>query len=259
VKISAVIVTYNNEKKIGNCLESLQGIVDEIIVVDSLSTDCTRKIASHFTNKIIKCFSSDYAYLKNYGQKIAAFDWILSIEPDERLSTGLRLELLKLKNKPIEIEGFYIPRRSFYIYRWVKHSGWYPDWRVRLYQRDKGCWKKEGYRIFFDFSGKTGRLKTPVEHLAFSSISEHLIYLNRVAERRAQEIYARKKKPRFYHFWLWPCFRFFYKYIIKFGFLDGFPGLVISAMSAYAVFLRFAKLREIWKKGERIESVPGCQ
>ncbi|MGQ9800494.1 MAG: glycosyltransferase family 2 protein [Candidatus Saccharicenans sp.] len=259
MKISAVVVTYNNEKKIIDCLESLQGVVDEIIIVDSQSPDLTRKIAAYFTDKVYQHSSTEYAELKNFGQMQATFDWILSLEPDERLSRGLKLEILKIKQSPDEAEGYYIPRRSFYLGRWVRHSGWYPNRRVRLYKKEKGCWVQDRFRVTFNFSGQAGRLKNPVEHLAFSSIAEHLNYLNRISGRRAQEMYLKGKKARFYHLWLWPFFRFFGIYFGRGGWLDGFPGLVISMLAAYGLFLKYAKLKEVWKKGERIEPVSYSQ
>lgn len=255
MKISAVVVTYNNEKKIIGCLESLQGVVDEIVVVDSHSTDLTRKIASYFTDKVYKHSSTDYAELKNFGQQQASFSWVLSLEPDERLSRGLKLELLKIKQRPDETEGYWISRLSFYLGRWIKHSGWYPDRRIRLFRKEKGLWVRDRFRVSLNFSGKTARLKQPVEHWAFASISEHLNHLNRVTERRAQELYLKKKKTRFYHLWFAPVARFLGTYLGKGGWLDGFPGLVISMLAAYSVFLKYAKLKEVWKKGERIEPV----
>lgn len=259
MKISAVIVTYNNEKKIEACLQSLQGVADEIIVVDSESTDYTRKIAGYFTSKVFKYSPTDYAELKNIGHRLASYFWILSVEPDERLSTELRVELLRLKKKQVEAEGFSIPRISFYLGRWIRHSGWYPNRRVRLYNKDNGFWIKETFRVFLKFSGKIKKLRYPVEHLAFSSLSDHVIYLNRLSERRAQQLYSRRKKARLYHFCFLPMLRFFRTYFLKAGWLDGYPGLVISTMSAYSVFLRYAKLKEIWKKGEKIEPVPCSQ
>lgn len=259
MKITAVVVTYNNEKKIIDCLESVQGVVDEIVVVDSHSTDLTRKVAAYFTDKVYQHTSSDYAALKNLGQEKASFKWILSLEPDERLSRGLKLELLKIKQKPDEFEGYLIPRRSFYLGRWVRHSGWYPNLRIRLYRKDKGSWGRDRFRVSLNFTGKTGRLKNPVEHLAFASISEHLTYLDRVTDRRAQELYLKRKKARCYHFWLSPAARFLRTYFGKGGWLDGFAGLVISALAAYSVFLKYAKLKEVWKKGERIEPVSHSQ
>lgn len=259
MKISAVIVTYNNEKKIIDCLESLQGVVDEIIVVDSQSTDLTRKIAAYFTDKVYQHSSVAYAELKNFGQKQASFGWILSLEPDERLSRGLKLEILRIKQRPDEVEGYYIPRRSFYLGRWIRHSGWYPNRRIRLYKKDKGSWIQDRFRVSFNFSGQTGRLKNPVEHLAFTSIAEHLNYLNRISSRRAQEMYLKGKRTRFYHLWLWPPLRFLRTYFGRGGWLDGFAGLVISMLAAYGVFLKYAKLKEVWKKGERIEPVSYSQ
>lgn len=143
MKITAVVVTYNNEKKIIDCLESLQGVVDEIVVVDSHSTDLTRKVAAYFTDKVYRHSSADYAALKNFGQEKASFNWILSLEPDERLSRGLKLELLKVKQKPDEAEGYLVPRRSFYLGRWIRHSGWYPNRRIRLYRKEKGLWVRD--------------------------------------------------------------------------------------------------------------------
>ncbi|MDI6849088.1 MAG: glycosyltransferase family 2 protein [Candidatus Saccharicenans sp.] len=259
MKITAVVVTYNDEKKIIDCLESLQSVVDEIVVVDSQSTDLTRKVASYFTDKVYRTTSADYAALKNLGQEIASFNWILSLEPDERLSRGLKLELLKIKQQPDEAEGYLISRRSFYLGRWVRHSGWYPNRRIRLYRKDKGTWVRDRFRVSLNFTGRAGRLKNPVEHLAFASISEHLNYLNRVTERRAQELYLKRKKARAYHFWLSPVARFLGIYFGKGGWLDGFAGLVISTLAAYSVFLKYAKLKEVWKKGERIEPVSHSQ
>jgi len=259
VKISAVVVTYNNEKKIEACLQSLQGVVDEIIVIDSESTDYTGKIAGYFTDKVFKYSSTDYAELKNIGHRLASYFWILSVEPDERLSMELRVELLRLKRQQVEVEGFSIPRISFYLGRWVRHSGWYPNRRIRLYNKDNGFWTKERFRVFLKFSGKIKRLRYPLEHLPFGSISEHVAYLNRLSERRAQQLYSRRKKARLYHFWFFPMLRFLRTYFLKAGWLDGYAGLVISAMSAYSVFLRYAKLKEIWKKGEKIEPVPCSQ
>ncbi len=259
MKISAVVVTYNNEKKIIPCLESLQGVIDEIVVVDCRSTDLTRKIASYFTPKVFVHPSLDYVVLKNFGQEKAAFDWILSIEPDERLSQALKLKLLRIKQLSAEADGYSIPRLSYYLGRWVRHSGWYPNRRVRLYRKGAGVWVREQHRVYLKFSGKVIKLKPPMEHLAFSSISEHVNYLNRVSERRAQELYARRKKSRFYHLCLLPIFRFFSTYFLKGGWLDGCAGLVISVLSGYSVFLKYAKLKEIWKKGERIEPVSYIQ
>lgn len=256
MKFSAVIVTYNNEKIILDCLESLRDVADEIVVVDSASTDHTRKIASYFTEKVLKHPSTDYIELKELGHRLAAHEWILSVEPDERLSTGLQLELLEWKKNPVEAEGLTIPRKSFYLERWIKHSGWYPNRRVRFYRKSQACWKREAGLVFVEVEGRIKKFKSHLEHLAFSSISEHVQYLNRLAERRARELYARKKKTRFYHLWFSPVFVFFKNYFLKLGWLDGFPGLVISALSGYTVFLKYAKLKEIWRKGEKIEPVP---
>lgn len=259
MKFSAVIVTYNNEKTILDCLESLQGVADEVVVVDSGSTDHTRKLARFFTDKVIKHNSIDYVELKKLGQQVACHEWVLSIEPDERLSSGLKLEFLEWKRNPDEADGFTIPRRSYYLERWIKHSGWYPNRRLRFYRKNLAVWKKDGGRVFVEARGRIKKFKNYLEHKAFSSISEHVQYVNRLSERRARELYSRKKKTRFYHLWLLPGFVFLRNYFLRLGWLDGFAGLVISLMAGYSVFLKYAKLKEIWKKGEKIEPVPCCR
>ncbi|MGB9836831.1 MAG: glycosyltransferase family 2 protein [Candidatus Saccharicenans sp.] len=256
MKFSAVLVTYNSEKIIIDCLESLRGVADEIVVVDSESTDQTRKIARYFTDKVIRHHSTDYVELKNLGHQLATNEWVLSVEPDERLSAGLRLELLEWKKNPEEADGFTIPRKSFYLERWIRHSGWYPNRRVRFYRKSRACWKREAGRVLVEVEGEIKKFKSDLEHIAFSSISEHLHYIDRMSENRARKLYAGKKKARFYHLCWSPFWAFLKSYFFKLGCLDGFPGLVISVMSGYSVFLKYAKLKEIWKKGEKIEPVP---
>ena len=258
MEISAVVITYNEEKNLEAALASLRGIASEIVVVDSFSTDATFRIAKKHTPRVVQRKWTNYADQKNYANGLAAGPWILSLDADERLSAGLREELLALKAsfKEPDCAGFSMPRRVFYLGRWIKHSGWYPDRRVRLFRKDAARWEGDYVHESLIVAGRIERLKGDVHHFSYRDIADHLDRINKFSSLGAQKLYARKKKCRAVHLLCLPPARFIKSYLLKRGFLDGFPGLVISVLNGYAVFARYAKLREIWKKGERIEPFP---
>jgi len=258
VEISAVVITYNEEKNLEAALVSLRGIASEIVVVDSFSTDATFRIAKKHTPRVVQRKWTNYADQKNYANGLAAGPWILSLDADERLSAGLRKELLALKAsfKEPDCAGFSMPRRVFYLGRWIKHSGWHPDRRVRLFRKDAARWEGDYVHESLIVAGRIEKLKGDVHHFSYRDIADHLDRINKFSSLGAQKLYARKKKCRAVHLLCLPPARFIKSYILKRGFLDGFPGLVISVLNGYAVFARYAKLREIWKKGERIEPFP---
>ncbi len=258
MEISAVVITYNEEKNLEAALGSLRGIVSEVVVVDSFSTDATFRIAKKHTPRVVQRTWTNYADQKNYANGLAAGPWILSLDADERLSPGLREELLALKAafKEPGCAGFSMPRRVFYLGRWIRHSGWYPDRRVRLFRKEAARWEGDYVHESLIVAGRIERLKGDVYHLSYRDIADHLERINKFSSLGAQKLYAKKKKCRAAHLIFLPPARFVKSYFLKRGFLDGFPGLVISVLNGYAVFARYAKLREIWKKGERIEPFP---
>jgi len=258
MEISAVIITCNEEKNLEAALASLRGVASEIVVVDSFSTDATFRIAKKHTPRVVQRKWTSYADQKNYANGLAAGPWILSLDADERLSPGLREELLALKASFQEPDcaGFSMPRRVFYLGRWIKHSGWYPDRRVRLFRKDAARWEGDYVHESLFVAGRIERLQGDVHHFSYRDITDHLDRINKFSSLGAQKLYAKKIKCRAVHLLCLPPARFIKSYILKRGFLDGFPGLVISVLNGYAIFARYAKLREIWKKGERIEPFP---
>ncbi len=254
--ISAVIITYNEEHRLEPALQSLEGLVKETIVVDSHSTDATIKIAKGHGCRVFERKWTNYADQKNYADGQARCPWILSLDADERVSPGLREELLNLSRTEPDCAGFSIPRRVYYLGRWIRHSGWYPDRRVRLFRREAGRWEGEYVHENLAVSGRILRLQGDIDHFTYRNIADHVARINKFSELGAQKLYARRKKCRWHHLAFLPGARFLKSYVLKAGILDGFPGLVISVLNGYAVFIRYAKLREIWKKGERIESFP---
>ena len=256
MKISAVLITFNEEANIEAALHSLSGIVDEIIVVDSCSTDRTVKMARAFTDKIVERKWTNYSDQKNFANGLAAHAWILSLDADERISPDLRTEILALRNGDPSCAGFSMPRLVFYLGRWIRHCGWYPDRKVRLFRRGDARWEGEYVHETLAISGEIRKFKNPIHHYTYRNIADHLARLDKFADLGAQKLYVQGKKCRPHHLIVLPFSRFLKSYILKRGFLDGFAGVIVSVLNGYSIFVRYAKLGEIWRKGERIEPFP---
>jgi len=256
VKISAVLITHNEEANIESALRSLDGVASEIIVVDSLSTDLTYKIARRFTSKVYERKWTNYSEQKNYANGLAENPWILSLDADERLSPELREEIMALASGEPVCSAYSMPRRVFYLGRWIKHSGWYPDRKIRLFRKSRARWVGDYVHEDLVVDGEVRKLEGDILHFTYRNISDHLARINAFTDLGAQKLYAQKKKCGLRHLLLVPPGRFIKSYILRRGFLDGFAGLVIAVLNGYGIFVRYAKLREIWKKGERIEPFP---
>ncbi|MFB0565736.1 MAG: glycosyltransferase family 2 protein [Candidatus Aminicenantaceae bacterium] len=257
MKISAVIITYNEEERLEGALKSVVDLADEIIVVDSYSNDNTLKIAKNYTKRVFQRKWTNFADQKNFANSQASNSWILSLDADERVSPELSEEILQLKEREEpDCSCFSIPRRTFYLGKWIRHSGWYPDRKLRLFRKDDARWEGEYVHESLIVEGKINNLKCTLHHFTYRNIADHLDRISRFSELGAQKLYTQKKKSHLYHLVISPFFRFVKSYFLRLGFLDGFPGIVISVLSGYAVFVRYAKLKEIWKKGERIGPFP---
>jgi len=253
MQISVVIITFNEEKRVEAALKSVVDIADEIVVVDSFSTDETVRIVRDYTSLVLQRKWTNYADQKNFANSKASCPWILSLDADERLSAELIQEIVELKQTEPDCAGFCMPRRVFYLGKWIRHSGWYPDRKVRLFRRDRARWEGEYVHEALVVEGEAGKLKGAIHHFTYRNIRDHLARINAFSDLGAQKLYARDKRCRWYHLVFLPLFRFLKSYVFKRGFLDGFAGLVISVLNGHSIFMRYAKLREIWKKGERIE------
>ncbi len=256
MEISAVIITFNEEKRLEPALKSLAGLVSEIVVVDSFSTDNTVKLAKKYSTKVFQRKWTDYTDQKNYANTRASSPWILSLDADERISPELHAEILKVKKEEPECDGFLIPRQVYYLGKWIRHSGWYPDRKLRLFRKEKARWEGEYVHERLVIDGKIQKLSGSIHHFTYRNISEHLDRINKFSELGAQKLYAKRKKCRWHRLVFMPFFRFVKSFFWRAGFLDGYPGFIISVLNGYSIFLRYAKLREIWKKGERIEPFP---
>lgn len=240
-KISACIISFNEEKKIGDCLKSLLPVVDEIIVVDSLSTDSTLEIAARYTDKIFEQEFLGHIEQKNLAVEKASNDWILSLDCDERLSGELQNSILSVKNSLDHADAYCMPRKTFYVYRWLDHC-WYPDIKTRLFNRTTSHWGGTNPHDHVITRGSNIiSLKGDIHHYSFDSISDHLQTIDRFTEIGADELIRKNKRfnilsPLTHATWI-----FIKLYIIKRGFMDGFAGLTVSVLSYMHVYIKYSK------------------
>jgi glycosyltransferase involved in cell wall biosynthesis len=240
MRISATIVTLNEERNIARAIVSLR-CADEVVVVDSGSTDQTRAIATGLGARVIEEPWRGFARQKNFAAASAVNDWILSIDADEALTEELATEILTLKKAGARYGGYSFPRLAEYLGRWIRHSGWYPDRKVRLYDRRKAQWVGEYVHESVRVNGATGELRGNLLHFTCASLSEHLRTLDRYTSLAAQELRARGKPITMRRLTLDPAWTFFRTYVLQRGFLDGRQGLAIAWMAALYTFLKYAK------------------
>lgn len=242
MKISATIITYNEERNIVRVIESLR-CCDEIVVVDSGSSDRTAELAANLGAVVIESPWPGYAKQKNVAAERASNDWILSLDADEALSEGLEAEIWQIKKNGPQYDAYTMPRLAMYLGKWIFHSGWYPDRKVRLYHRGKASWIGEYVHESVHVTGKTGHLEGRILHYTCDSLSEHLRTLDRYTTLAAEQIVAKKERVGLWRLALDPLWTFLKTYFLQAGFLDGFEGLAIAYMAAFYNFLKYAKAK----------------
>jgi glycosyltransferase involved in cell wall biosynthesis len=216
---------------------------DEILIVDSGSTDRTIELAQNLGARVIEAGWRGYAAQKNWAADQASHDWILSLDADEALSEGLEAEIWSLKKSGPACDAYTMPRLARYLGRWILHSGWYPDRKVRLYDRRKGKWVGEFVHESVHVDGRIGHLESNILHFTCDSLSEHLRTLDRYTTLAAQELASRKVKVSLSRLIMDPAWTFFKTYFIQLGFLDGLEGATIAYMAAFYTFLKYSKAR----------------
>jgi glycosyltransferase involved in cell wall biosynthesis len=249
IQLSAVIITYNEERNIARCLDSLKDLADEIVVVDSYSTDATVAICSSSGAKVFQSKFEGHIQQKNYAVEKASFAYILSLDADEVLSEELRRSIAAAKSA-WNYDGYEMNRLTNYCGSWIKHGGWYPDRKLRLFDKRKGKWTgvnpHDRYTLN-DAQAPVGELSGDILHYSYYSISDHLKQVDYFTEISARVLFEQRRKVSLARLIIAPGFRFFRDYVLKFGFLDGYNGFVVCKISSYAVFLKYAKLRTLWK------------
>lgn len=242
MKISATIITHNEERNLPRAIESLR-CADEIVVVDSGSTDRTVQLAEKLGARVIDSPWPGYAKQKNFAAERAEHDWILSLDADESLSEALEAEIWRLKKTGPQHDAYTMPRLARYLGRWIRHSGWYPDRKIRLYHRAKGTWVGDFVHESLKVDGAIGHMEGNLLHFTCDSLSEHMKSLDRYTTLAAEQLVANKTEVTWARLLCEPPWTFLNTYVIKAGFLDGVEGLAIANMAALYNFLKYAKAR----------------
>ncbi len=244
-KISAVIITYNEEKNIERCLLSLLDIADEIIVLDSFSTDNTEKICEKYKVVFSKHKFDGHIEQKNRVVQMAKNDYVLSLDADEFLSDELK-KSITTEIKDLSYDAYYFNRQNFYCGKKIKFGGWYPDTKIRLWNKNKGKWggKNPHDKVIIDKNATKKFLKGDLMHYSFLSIEQHIDQINKFSTIKAENDLNEGRKGSYFKVFFKPVVKFLKIYFFKLGIFDGFYGFVIACNSAYLEFLRQIKLKQ---------------
>jgi len=248
LKISAVIITFNEERNIARCLASIQAVADDIVVVDSFSTDNTSEICRQMGVRFVTHAFEGYIEQKNYALTQAMYPFILSLDADEALSEELRKSILELKQS-ILFDGYTMNRLTNYCGYWVRHCGWYPDKKLRLWDSTRGQWggTNPHDKFIMDKEARIGHLQGDLLHYSYYTAEEHLAQIEKFSTIGAEALFRKQVRPGFLTPYINAAARFIKAYFFKMGFLDGRTGYHVCKNSAYANYLKYRKLQALYK------------
>jgi glycosyltransferase involved in cell wall biosynthesis len=245
ITLSVCVICFNEEGNIKRCLDSALW-AHEIIVVDSMSEDKTVEISRRYTDKVFQKPWTGYQAQKEFALSKATSDWVLSLDADEEISEALREEIQTQIRQVNALDGYRIPRRSFYQGRWIHHSGYYPDRQLRLAKRKRARWKGGRVHEKLEVRGTIGDLKNDLLHYPYGGIiSGQIQKIDTFSGLLAEDLYDQGKRFSLIKLLSRPIGKFLEMYLLQRGFLDGLAGFIIAVSSAYAMFARYVKLREI--------------
>jgi glycosyltransferase involved in cell wall biosynthesis len=243
-KLSATVVAKNEAADLGAALASLAW-ADEIVVVDSHSTDDTLAIARQYTDRVVVHDWLGHIEQKNYAASLASHDWILSVDADERVTPALAAEIKTLLAGDPRDTAFRVPRVTFHLGRWIRTTDWFPDYQHRLYDRRAARWTGRYVHESLTVSGSVGLLRGELQHYAYRDIADHLETIDRYTTYAARQMDEDGRRAGVLQLAGHPPLAFLRNYLARGGIRDGIPGFIISSMNAYYVFLKFAKLWEL--------------
>ncbi|MEW6049455.1 MAG: glycosyltransferase family 2 protein [Candidatus Zixiibacteriota bacterium] len=244
-RLTVMIITRNEAYNLPRCLESV-GWADEVLVVDSHSTDRTREIARDFKARVIEIDWTGFGPAKGIGVRQATGDWILSVDADEVVSDELAGQIRAILNQEETFHGYFVRRRTNFLGRWIYHCGWYPDPVLRLFLKEYGQFNDAVVHEKVQLRGIAGHLSGELLHYSFPTLEHYMVKSDRYTTLGAQEAFAAGRRTRWYDLVLKPPISFFKHYVSKRGFLDGTEGFMVAVLSATAVFVKYAKLRHLW-------------
>ena len=255
--ISAVLITYNEESDLPRALASLAGVADELVVVDSGSTDRTCEIAREAGARVLRRPFDQYDQQKNFATSQAAHDWVLALDADEALSPELQASLAAWKQQEPAQIAYQTATRSNYLGGWIRHSGWYPEYRIRFYRRDRAHWVgalHESVRA----DGPVGKLNGDLLHYTMASVAEHYAKMEVYTNRAAEDLYARGRRRWRGAMWVAAPWTLVQRFLLQLGFLDRYRGAVIAWTSARYVWMKYRKLG-VLVRGGKLEQRPWPQ
>lgn len=247
--LSVVIITLNEERNIERCIKSVQALADEVVVVDSLSTDRTREIAQRLGARVIEQAFLGHIEQKNFAKDQAKNDWVLSLDADEALTQALEASICSVLENP-QYTGYRMNRLTNFCGQWIKHSGWYPDTKLRLFRKEAGRWQGTNPHDRFDLddNAPSGFLKGDLLHYSFYTVEEHLAQIEKFSSIAAKAKFDKGESlPPIMHR-IKAFAKFFKAYVLKLGFLDGYYGWVIARNSAKATYLKYQKLHQLQRQ-----------
>ena len=244
-KLSAYVIAYNDEPNIRACLESVRW-ADELIVVDSYSTDATEKISWEFTDKVYQHEFSGFGRLRNEAVAHASHDWVFSLDTDERATPELRDEIRDVLERGPDADAYLVPRRNYFLGRCIRHCGWYPDYRQpQLFRKDRMHYRDDLVHEGYEVNGRVGYLKEHVLQYPFRDVDHLLVKMDRYSSLMATRMVKEGRRFTPYQLLFHPCLTFAKMYLARRGFMDGMPGLILSGLYTYYTFIKYAKLWEL--------------
>jgi glycosyltransferase involved in cell wall biosynthesis len=251
--ITACFIARDEELDLPNAIASVGFVKEIVVVVDSRTQDRTAEVAKESAApgqeiRLLKREWEGHVGQKNAALAAATHDWVLCLDADERVCEALSAEILRLFEDSLPaMDGYSMPRRTFYLGRWINHGGWYPDRKIRLFRKSRGHWGGEDPHDRVVTDGRVGGLHGDLLHHTYRNIAEHIDKLDAYTQVAAEKMWKRGVRHPVFKMFLHPPAKFVKAYLLKRGFLDGFPGLIIACLGTYAVFLKYAKL---WERGD---------
>jgi glycosyltransferase involved in cell wall biosynthesis len=252
MSLSVTVIALNQEANIGPCLASVS-FADEIVVVDTGSTDRTMEFARPYTDRVITSAWQGFAGTKNFALDQAQGDWVFVLDTDERVPEALREEILAVARNDGPLNGYRVPRKNYFGGRWIKHLGWYPDYTLRLFRREQGRFRDREVHEEVEVNGPVGTLLTPLDHYSYDNLGEYAARQERYARLAARELAKRGRRPLPGELAWRPFITFLNLYFFKQGFLEGCLGLALARQGSRYNYLKYHYLREL-TRGKDIDA-----
>jgi glycosyltransferase involved in cell wall biosynthesis len=247
-KYSVYVIVYNDEPNIRACLESVRW-ADELVVVDSHSTDKTAEISREFTDRIYQVTFEGFGRLRNQALSYCSHDWVFSLDSDERMTPELREEIGAVMARGPDADAYFVPRKNYFLGRWIRHCGWYPDYRQpQLFRKSRFRYRDELVHEGFECDGPVGHLRQPALQYPFRDIDHYITKQDRYSDLMARRMVEQGRRFAPHQLVTHPLASFVKMYLQRRGFLDGMPGLILSGLYAYYTFMKYAKFWELAKK-----------